>query len=57
MKNKNAIKEMWYEEENGWWIKLKPEYGWGVNDNSVVNGENYEQLCAAMEDVHKKEEN
>lgn len=52
MKNKKAIKGIW-QDDDGWWATLKPEYGWGVDDNHVVNGETWEQLCEAMKDVHK----
>lgn len=52
MKNKKTVKEIW-QDDDGWWATLKPEYGWGVDDNHVVNGETWEQLCEAMKDVHK----
>ena len=51
MKNRKAIKEIW-QDEDGWWATLKDGYGWGVDNNKVVNGETYKQLCEAMEDVH-----
>ena len=52
MTNKKAIKEIW-QDEDGWWATLKPGYGWGTDDNTVVNGETYRDLCEAMKDVHK----
>lgn len=54
MKNKKAIKEIW-QDDDGWWVILKAEYAWGVDNTSVVNGETYKQLCEAMEDVHLRE--
>lgn len=52
MRNKKAIREM-YQDDDGYWIILKDGYGWGVDEGKVVNGEDYQQLCEAMEDVHK----
>lgn len=55
MRNTKAIKEQ-YKDDDGYWIILKPEYAWGVDNTSVVNGETYKDLCEAMKDVHKREE-
>lgn len=53
MPNSEAIKEI-YQDEDGWWIQLKPGYVWATMDNAhVVNGENLKQLREAMKEVKK----
>ena len=53
MPNGEAIKEI-YQDEDGWWIQLKPGYVWATMDNAhVVNGENLKQLREAMKEVKK----
>lgn len=59
MKNwKRCCKEI-YQDDDGWWAILKDGYYWGCDKGKVFNGETYEQLCEAAEEIHsvKKERN
>ena len=51
--NSNAIKEC-YKDEDGWWVALRDGYVNAAMDNAhTVNGENWQQLIAAMREVKK----
>ena len=53
MKNwKSCCKEI-YQDEDGWWAVLKPGYCWGADNNSVFNGETWEDLVEAAKEIHK----
>lgn len=55
MKNKSWTKccKRIYHDEDGWWAELKPGYFWDTDNNTVFNGETYEDLIQATKDIHK----
>lgn len=56
MKNwKTACKEIW-QDDDGWWATLKEGYV-GVDEATVINGEDYQQLVEAATDIHRRPKN
>lgn len=49
---KSCCKEI-YQDEDGWWAVLKPGYFWGVDNNSVFNGETWKDLVEAAKEIHR----
>lgn len=52
LKRLHAIKSI-YQDDDGWWCELNTGWGWGTDDNGIVNGTTKEELYEALEDVHR----
>ena len=53
MKNwRRGCKEV-YQDEDGWWAVLKPGYFWGTDNNTVFNGETWQDLVEAAKEIHR----
>ena len=51
-KYQKAIKEIW-KDQDGWWATLNNGYVSGVDENSVINGEDWKQIREAMDEIHR----
>lgn len=49
---KSKCKEI-YQDDDGWWAVLKDGWYWGTDNNSIFNGETWQQLVEAAKDIHR----
>lgn len=47
----SCCKDIWHDED-GWWAALQPGYYWGTDNNTVFNGETWNELVQAAQEIH-----